>query len=354
MANRHFCLMAFQQKQFQNQWHFKASDPAWLAEDVIHFLLETDANSQAIFNAANYSQVESGKQPYRDIFFDFLKRIEQFSHQQTQTFTYYALYERTSKESRSPYVKLNHWEKREEKLIKHTNGFGNDLADVKDDHLLIKLWRNKMKLSAYRQEDCPSNLEWGHLAGMVSNLEKERLDKRLISTRQKPKIVQAYYDNDRLMYVRRRSGVHTQYEWLINAHEIQILFEKQKEAKLLEQALTSPNRESIKLNKNQTQTLKRLQKAEERRILHQELSTEKQVERDRLRKLAIDEFEKQKEADHAYAVACMYQANAWLHGHTENALRNQEAWDLAEKEDAEDATFLIDLQKWQQAEDPSV
>jgi hypothetical protein len=220
--------------------------------------------------------------------------------------------------------------------------------------LLIKLWQDKIKLTDYRREDYPSNLEWGHLSGSVSRLEKERLDGRLISNRHKPKIVHVYYENDKLMYVRRRSGVIPQYQWLINAHEIQVLFEKEKDAKRLEQALNAPNKEDITLTKNQKQALKQLQKAEERNTIRQEFGADRQAERDRLRKVAIEAFEKQKEADQAYTVACMYQANAWLHGHTENALKNQEAWDLADKEDAEEAAFLVDWQKWAPAEDPSV
>jgi hypothetical protein len=215
---------------------------------------------------------------------------------------------------------------------------GDPIKALKDEEagiIALPFWDKETDLTQYEKSESLFDIEWSQTMHRIYRLENECLP-LLVYKQYKAKTLCVYFREGKPYYVHRRSTKYSEHEWLVKVDEYNLeIYEKKllthhgKQYRLAKEQQKAAAEEAAEAAEAQ-------KKAELKKLRNEALDKAYKLEKERLLKNAHDNWEREKAEVKKYIDTCMYQANAWLHGHTPDALRNQEAWRLAEQEEEEE------------------
>lgn len=348
MRSKNYILMKFQNERKLQAYYFCAVDEATVSKKIIYHLYRKDANFQKIFVAQGYSLEDGGFLGHVNILHQILTEInwtdESTENMRYQLFEIDTLSNETElKEVNLLIQKPNIIENGKYRKLQHLTQEGGSLE-------IIPNWKDKIVVSEFDLSESDFDRNWVNEIPRLQSLERARFKESLVSKKQKPITVSVYFQNNKPIYICRRSSSVIYFEWLIKVntycqehYKTKIAIEERKKEQML---ASLQQQEAVALEKE----VKAKQKAEK---IRQELENARANE---IRKIALekkinainDEFLKQraaqvnvfkqkleneKKAIQEYYDACVVHQNEWLCGVGERAKNNKLAWELAEKEE---------------------
>ena len=176
-------------------------------------------------------------------------------------------------------------------------------------------------------------------------LEREYFDEAVAQRSKKPETICVYFSNHAPVYIHRRSTVNPRYEWLIWVNELDVYWNYEKktwierEQRKQEKAMTELEKQEAFELKEAIKAAQKIAKEASKKAEKEKsdaLEKEYQDAKAHIIELGKAKWEQQKQEWKIYKDECWYHANVWLYGQTQEAMRNNIEWQLAETEEKEE------------------
>jgi hypothetical protein len=355
MPKQNYILMKFQGVKKLQAHYFCANDEQDISKKIIHHLIQNDVIFKKKFISNGYSLEVGGLNGYADKLYQILNDIN-WSDDDIENVKY-KLFELDILTNESELKELELWN---QKPVVNNQGKYRNLSHLTQNGEFIEIitqWNEKIDVSSFNFSALDSDRNWVNEIPRLKSLERARFKESLVSKKHAAITVGIYFQNNKPVYICRRSSISIYYEWLIKLNDFcQEHYENRKKllSKTKQQPLDVLTKKDIQKYRKEAESLRKeenallaIEKARQAFENSKRNAAQKKAHDEKMNNLnhaiAIEreaqvavfrlKLEKEKRAIQEYYDAFIVHQNEWLCGISNRAKNNKLAWEMAEKEE---------------------